>query len=285
MDWFRWHHGTVTDRKWPRIASRAGTTVANVIAVWAALLEAASQAEDRGSVHLSDDDCEDLDAALGMPADTTRAVIAELSARDLIGDDNRLTAWDRRQPKREREDNSAERVRKYRERLRSSGDASEQQETPSGTDETGVTPCNAAVTTETPRGEERRGEKKDQEQESSVDDSRAPAAPEAPTRSDPVPYQSIVDAYNATMTRLSKVRDITGKRRTRMRNAWTGRRKSVAFWEAYFAECQRDDFLSGKGPYGRGHENWRPGFDYLTREDVIVTTYERAIDRMERGHE
>jgi hypothetical protein len=285
MDWYRWHHGTVTDRKWPRIASRAGTTVANVIAVWAALLEAASQAEDRGSVHLSDDDCEDLDAALGMPADTTRAVIAELSARDLIGDDNRLTAWDRRQPKREREDNSAERVRKYRERLRSSGDASEQQETPSGTDETGVTPCNAAVTTETPRGEERRGEKKDQEQESSVDDSRAPAAPEAPTRSDPVPYQSIVDAYNATMTRLSKVRDITGKRRTRMRNAWTGRRKSVAFWEAYFAECQRDDFLSGKGPYGRGHENWRPGFDYLTREDVIVTTYERAIDRMERGHE
>jgi hypothetical protein len=285
MDWFRWHHGTVTDRKWPRIASRAGTTVANVIAVWAALLEAASQAEDRGSVHLSDDDCEDLDAALGMPADTTGAVIAELSARDLIGDDNRLTAWDRRQPKREREDNSAERVRKYRERLRSSGEASEQQETPSGTDETGVTPCNAAVTTETPRGEERRGEETDQEQESSVDDSRAPAAPEAPTRSDPVPYQAIVDAYNATMTGLAKVRDITGKRRTRMRNAWTGRRKSVAFWEAYFAECQRDDFLSGKGPYGRGHENWRPDFDYLTREEVIVKTYERAIDRMERGHE
>jgi hypothetical protein len=237
-------------------------------------------------VHLSDDDCEDLDAALGMPADTTRAVIAELSARDLIGDDNRLTAWDRRQPKREREDNSAERVRKYRERLRSSGSDTADHETPGEASETGVTPCNAAVTTETPRGEERRGEKTDQEQESSVDDSRASSSDDAPpTRSEPIPYQAIVDAYNATMTGLAKVRDITGKRRTRMRNAWTGRRKSVAFWVAYFAECQRDDFLSGKGPYGRGHENWRPDFDYLTREEVIVKTYERAIDRMERGHE
>lgn len=124
-----------------------------------------------------------------------------------------------------------------------------------------------------------------QEQESSTDDSRAPAAPDAPTRSDPIPYQAIVDAYNATMTGLSKVREVTKGRKTRMRNAWTGRRKSVAFWEAYFAECQRDAFLSGQGPYGRGHENWRPDFDYLTREDVIVKTYERAIDRMERGNE
>lgn len=160
MDWFRWHHGTVADRKWPRIASRAGTTVANVIAVWAALLEAASQAEDRGAVHLSDDDCEDLDAALGMPADTTRAVIAELCARDLIGADNRLTAWDRRQPRRERDDNSAERVRKYRERQRAASSGEAAQETPGMASETGVTPCNAAETEETPRGEEIRGEEK-----------------------------------------------------------------------------------------------------------------------------
>lgn len=131
-----------------------------------------------------------------------------------------------------------------------------------------------------------KNQEKDQKQESSTDDSRASSSDDAPpTRSDPIPYQAIVDAYNATMTGLAKVRDITGKRRTRMRTAWTGRRKSVAFWEAYFAECQRDDFLSGKGPYGRGHENWRPDFDYLTREDVIVKTYERAIDRMERGNE
>lgn len=123
-----------------------------------------------------------------------------------------------------------------------------------------------------------------QEQESSIDDSSAPASPEAPARNEPIPYQAIVDAYNRTMDRLSKARDLTAKRRTRMRTAWTGRRKSVEFWEAYFAECQRDPFLSGEGPYKNGHENWRPDFDYLIREDVVVRTYERAISRMEQDN-
>lgn len=158
MDWFRWHHGTVTDRKWPRIASRAGTTVANVIAVWAALLESASQAESRGYAFLSDDDAEDLDAALGMPPSTTRKVIAELCARGMIDDENRLAAWDKRQPKRERDDNSAERVRKFRER-REAGNASEKRQgDASGAERVAVTPSNASVTEETPRGEEIREE-------------------------------------------------------------------------------------------------------------------------------
>lgn len=177
MDWFRWHHGTVADRKWPRIASRAGTTVANVIAVWAALLEAASQAEDRGAVHLSDDDCEDLDAALGMPADTTRAVIAELRARDLIGANNRLTAWEKRQPPRERADNSTERVRKYRERQRAAGDGDAAHETPQSDNETDVTPCNASETKETPRGEERILEEKREDQKKRAAARSAPPPP------------------------------------------------------------------------------------------------------------
>lgn len=112
----------------------------------------------------------------------------------------------------------------------------------------------------------------------------ASSGEDAPTRNDPIPYQAIVDAYNRTMDRLSKARDLTAKRRTRMRTAWTGRRKSVEFWEAYFAECQRDPFLSGEGPYKNGHENWRPDFDYLIREDVVVRTYERAISRMEQDN-
>lgn len=110
----------------------------------------------------------------------------------------------------------------------------------------------------------------------------ASSSDDAPTRSDPIPYQSIVDAYNRTMTGLAKVRDLTTKRRTATRKVWTGRRQSPEFWTAYFAECQRDNFLNGTGPYRNGHENWRPDFDYLMREDVVVRTYERAISRMER---
>jgi hypothetical protein len=120
--------------------------------------------------------------------------------------------------------------------------------------------------------------------ESSDDDSCPPPNGEAPKRNDPIPYQAVADAYNATMAGLAKVRDMTGKRRTRLRTSWTGRRRSLAFWQAYFAECQRDNFLNGTGPYRNGHENWRPDFDYLIREDVVVRTYERAISRMEREH-
>ena len=48
MHWFRWHHGTVTDPKFGLIAKKAGASVAQVIAIWAYLLEAASAAEERG---------------------------------------------------------------------------------------------------------------------------------------------------------------------------------------------------------------------------------------------
>jgi len=280
MDWFRWHHGTVTDRKWPRIASRAGTTVANVIAVWAAILESASQAESRGYAFLSDDDAEDLDASLGMPTDTTRKVIAELCARGMIDDENRLAAWDKRQPKREREDNSAERVRKFRERQAALSNAAQASSDPSSAEFGNVTPRNASVTEETPRGEEIREEEKKEKQSLSC----ASPTGDAPTRSDPIPYQQIVDAYNRTMQGLAKVRDMTNKRKTATRKVWTGRRQSPEFWVAYFAECQRDSFLNGTGPYRNGHENWRPDFDYLMREEVVVRTYERAISRMEHGN-
>ena len=45
MHWFRWHHGLVTDPKLGLIARKADTSMAEVIAVWACLLEAASASE------------------------------------------------------------------------------------------------------------------------------------------------------------------------------------------------------------------------------------------------
>lgn len=48
------------------------------------------------------------------------------------------------------------------------------------------------------------------------------------------------------------------------------------FWEDYFAEAERDDFHAGRGPYGNGHESWRPDFEYLLREDVMAKLFDRA---------
>jgi len=157
MHWFRWHHGLVTDPKLGLIAKKAGTSMAEVIAVWACLLEAASASEDRGNPGAPD--VEAIDFALGVREGTTQRVYGLMQDRALIDSDTgRLAAWERRQPKRERDDEtSADRKRKQREREASGVTAG----VGAGHTESGhVTPCHATSRQVTPRGEERRRDKK-----------------------------------------------------------------------------------------------------------------------------
>lgn len=48
------------------------------------------------------------------------------------------------------------------------------------------------------------------------------------------------------------------------------------FWIDYFTECDLDPFKSGRQPSGKGHENWTPSFEYLTREDVVIAAFDKA---------
>jgi hypothetical protein len=48
------------------------------------------------------------------------------------------------------------------------------------------------------------------------------------------------------------------------------------FWDSYFGTCAEDEFRSGRAQGGKGHENWTPDFEYLTREAVMVALYDRA---------
>lgn len=52
---------------------------------------------------------------------------------------------------------------------------------------------------------------------------------------------------------------------------------TLAFWEAYFTEVSRDDFHAGRVHGGRGHEGWRPDFEYLTRLEVMLKVFDRAM--------
>lgn len=143
IDWFRWYHGSVTDPKFQLVAKKASARIGDVIAIWAFVLEKASQSQDRGSV--GEVDAESLDCMLGCDEGTADAVINQFYARGLLAD-GRLAKWEERQPKRERpEDSSSDRVRAYRARNGVSAD---------------VTPCNATQRQETPRGEESREEEK-----------------------------------------------------------------------------------------------------------------------------
>ena len=111
----------------------------------------------------------------------------------------------------------------------------------------------------------------------------ASSADEAPTRSDPIPFQAIADAFNRTMENLPKVRELSAKRKTLIRRAWneSPQRRTMEFWNAYLEECAGDNFLNGTGPYKNGHENWRPDFDFLLKPDVVTRTFEKAMHRIE----
>lgn len=100
-----------------------------------------------------------------------------------------------------------------------------------------------------------------------------------------IPYKEIVSLYNENMGKLPMVREMTKKRRDLIRNAWQAakHRQSLRFWKAYFEECSEDDFLNGTGPYGKGHENWRPSFDYLMKNDVVTRVYEKAMSQNDAG--
>lgn len=276
MDWFRWHHGSVSDPKFQLVAKRSGASVGEVIAVWAVLLEAASQADVRGV--FGSIDFEAIDCAMGFVDGRTLAIYTEMEVRNLIGE-GRFGAWDKRQPKRERDDNSAERVKAHRAKSNH------------------VTPSNAKRDQETPRVEKSKEEEKEQNQK--------PSSSAAQTT------EGVLDAKAQKEQRLAEITDEAIEVFNRILGKPFGllpaihptvgrdkRRKQVArilkvvrdicldqykdphitktFWEDYFAACDLDPFKSGRQLPGKGHENWTPSFEYLTREAVVIEVFDKV---------
>lgn len=113
LEWWRSYHGAPTDIKWLSIAKRSGVAPGIVSAIAWALLDHASQSDDRGLI--SDFDIEAYSAFSGFDDEQVASVINAMEAKGIIAD-GRLAKWDKRQPRRE--DDSAERVREYRARKR-----------------------------------------------------------------------------------------------------------------------------------------------------------------------
>ena len=112
--WWRSWHGAPMDHKWPVVAARAGVKVGVVSAVAWALFDYASQNEPRGSVTGFDE--ESYSVYSGFTQDEIHAVITAMTDKGIIETDGTLCNWAKRQPSRE--DNSSERVARYREMKR-----------------------------------------------------------------------------------------------------------------------------------------------------------------------
>ena len=156
-DWLRLWHGTVSDNKFLWVERKSGARFGDVMTVWLALLEEASQADDRGDV--SGFDAESFDFRLGDEEGLTLRILQAMAAKGLIGEDMRLSGWDRRQPIREDSGNpetgalsSTERSRLHRQRRKAQSEAETQRD---------ATQCNDAqrdATHATARVDESRGE-------------------------------------------------------------------------------------------------------------------------------
>lgn len=125
--WLRLYSDMPNDPKFRTISKVCGHPITWVLSVYIHLLVIASNASERGRTeNLSD---EDIASALDLEAQHVTEIIAAMQGRVLDGD--RVSGWDKRQPKRE--DNSAERGRAYRaakkneaEQMRTQANAAEQ---------------------------------------------------------------------------------------------------------------------------------------------------------------
>lgn len=169
IEWLRWYHGTTTDPKFTVIARKAQQPRASVIALWAGLLEYASQASPRGSLNGIDPDI--LAASLDMDEDAIQAILAMMELKGLTKN-GAITEWDKRQVYRE--DDSRERVRRYRNsNLVTHGNAP-------------VTQGNASVTPQSRAEEEADTEQNRADQSrAEEEDARAAAAGDTPLNGKP----------------------------------------------------------------------------------------------------
>lgn len=131
--WFRSWHGAPTDQKWRVIAKKADVPTSLVVSFIWALMDRASQSDDRGS--FDGIDLEVIADFLDCDETQLKRIVTQCNERNVTSN-NRFVAWEKRQPKRE-DATASDRVRAFRER----------QKNQSVSD--GETQCNAVKRTET----------------------------------------------------------------------------------------------------------------------------------------
>ena len=222
MEWFRWYHGAISDPKWPLIARKSGQNIGTVVSVWAAILVYASQADDRGCVDGFNP--ESVDALFGYEDGATAKVVEAMKnqgvirvtpcnaneTHDVTGVTLRVVSWEKRQVKRERDDNSLERVRAHRMKKKAQQNEAVSEEKPN------ETPCNASVT---PRNTQNRTDKNRTDK-----------------NKDSIPHADGVTASADHFYLTKKKRQLKGKRLETFNRFWTafaypkGKAESADAW-------------------------------------------------------
>jgi hypothetical protein len=273
MSWLRLHHGTAHDPKFRMISKKSGCSVAEVLAIWICLLEAASMAEDRGNP--GSVDFESLDCSLGLADGSAAAVFEIMRERSLIDvRTGRLCAWEKRQPKREREDDSTGRVKNYRQRQRLllPGNATE-------------TPSANADRQETPRLDETRRE--------GIGENEGNSEQITALQKSPCPHIHLLELFARILPQLPqpKAELWNGKRADAMKSRWkwvltarqaggeryaTDEAEALDYFKRYFEHVAKSDYLTGRmGGWTGCNLGWLMNADNFAK--VIEGNYDNKV--------
>ena len=268
IDWFRWHHGAITDPKFQLIAKKANARFGDVIALWAFVLEMASADSDRGNI--GQIDFETLDYMLGAEEGTAIRILDAMTARGLIVG-NRIAAWEKRQPRREREnDNSTERSKAFRDKQRH------------------ATPCNANENQETPREEESREEESKPLSNANALDvlsvAEEPAVHVAESKKTPsCPHQKVIELYHESLPYCPQVREWNTTRQKYLQSRWREKAVSLGWqqdaeglewFKRFFSFVGESKFLTGKSDGRNGKPPFLADLEWLMKPSNFAKVVE-----------
>lgn len=112
MQWLRWYHGTCEDAKFRVVARKTGSSIPDIIAVWALILERASATSPRGRL---DVDTDLIAATLDIQEERGAAIIAAMHKIGVL-QDGRVAKWQARQFASDEDSTAAARKRRQREK-------------------------------------------------------------------------------------------------------------------------------------------------------------------------
>ncbi|MHC1747479.1 MAG: hypothetical protein AB9856_03710 [Cellulosilyticaceae bacterium] len=92
-----------------------------------------------------------------------------------------------------------------------------------------------------------------------------------------VPYDDIVENFNSVCQSLSKVQQVSDKRKRAMRKMWKYANQQIEILLSLFQKTEDSDFLSGRA------KSWKANFDWIMREDAAIKILEGQYDNNSGG--
>ncbi|WP_434033692.1 hypothetical protein [Cupriavidus sp. a3] len=276
LDWLRLWHDMPNDPKWRTVARASGQPIALVIATYLHMLvdasrgvtqcHDASRSVTRGVTDVTN---EDIASALDVEEGAISAIREAMQGRVLDGD--RLTGWDKRQPKREDSGNpetgaksSAQRKREQRERERADRRTDEghdmSRDVTQGHDREEESREELTTTTTTPNGVVVDSAPADD----LIGDAGGNKQPKAAC-----PHQEIIALYHELLPMGRAVRDWTPARSSHLRTRWNEdpKRQNLDYWRRFFGYVANSPFLTGKVTPRDGRKPFLVSLDWIVKAE------------------